>query len=62
MKTKDAVDFFGSKAKLAKACGIANSAVSQWGDDVPTTQSYKIEIMSGGVLTACKQIKRSKVI
>jgi transcriptional repressor of cell division inhibition gene dicB len=52
MKTQEAIDFFGSKSELAKACGINPAAVSQWGEFVPTTQSYKLEIKTKGKLKA----------
>ena len=49
MKTKDAIQHFGSAAKLADALGIRRSAVSQWGDDVPPLRAYQIrEIIEAG--------------
>lgn len=52
MKTLDAANFFGSKTKLAAALGIQPSAVSMWGEVVPVSRQYQIQILSGGVLTA----------
>jgi len=50
MKKEDAVSYFGSQAKLAKALRISESAVSQWGNDVPESSSYKLQVMTGGEL------------
>lgn len=42
----EAVEMFGSKADLARALGIAKSAVSQWSDGpIPEKQAMKIRFM-----------------
>jgi len=47
MKVSDAVNFFGSKTKVAAALNIYKSAVSQWEVNVPKLRAYEIqEIMS----------------
>lgn len=50
MFKKDAVIFFGSKSKLAKAAGVAASSVSVWGDLVPEKNAMRLQIASGGAL------------
>ena len=50
MKTKDAISYFGGTVKLAKALGIAQPAVSQWGSDVPLRRAHEIQHITGGVL------------
>lgn len=35
MFKQDAINYFGSKSKLAKAAGVAPASVSVWGDLVP---------------------------
>jgi DNA-binding transcriptional regulator YdaS (Cro superfamily) len=55
MKTADAIKYFGSKKKLASACKINPAAVSQWGDFVPQTQSYKLELLTNGELKVAKE-------
>lgn len=52
MKTKDAVEHFGSKAEVARKAGVSRSRVSQWGEDVPELQAYRLEKASNGKLEA----------
>lgn len=52
MRKEDAIEFFGSKIKLAKALGIAPSAVTQWPDVIPIRRAYEIEKISKGKLKA----------
>lgn len=42
MKKTEAIDIFGSEAKLAQALGLSRSAVNQWGDEVPQLRAYQI--------------------
>ena len=42
MKTKDAIEQFGSVAALAAALGLSVQAVYQWGEDVPQLRAYQI--------------------
>ena len=42
MKTKDALDAFGSVRELAAALGISVPAIYQWGEDVPPLRAYQI--------------------
>ena len=50
MKKIDAVSHFGNTVKLAEALGIAQAAVSQWGDDVPMRRAFELEQITGGAL------------
>lgn len=52
MKTKDAINFFGSRKALADALGIDRSAMHHWGEDVPELRQYQIEVLSNGALKA----------
>ncbi|MGI9565237.1 Cro/CI family transcriptional regulator [Pseudomonas fulva] len=52
MKTRDAANHFGSKKKLAEALGIQPSAVTMWGDVVPISRQYQLQILSNGKLVA----------
>ncbi|MFG0505995.1 Cro/CI family transcriptional regulator [Pseudomonas asiatica] len=52
MKTRDAANHFGSKKKLANALGIQPSAVTMWGEIVPISRQYQLQILSGGALMA----------
>ncbi|CAM7668564.1 transcriptional regulator [Citrobacter freundii] len=56
MFKKDAVNFFGSKSKLAKAAGVAASSVSVWGDLVPEKNAMRLQIASGGALRYDPQV------
>jgi hypothetical protein len=48
MKTREVADFFGSKKKLADALGIQPSAVTMWGESVPQSRQYQIQVLSKG--------------
>lgn len=48
MKTVQAVKYFGSEAKLAKALNINRSAVHRWGEVVPIKRAWTIERLSKG--------------
>ncbi|MEG0860238.1 MAG: Cro/CI family transcriptional regulator [Pseudomonas sp.] len=48
MNTREVADFFGSKKKLAEALGIQPSAVTMWGELVPLSRQYQIQILSKG--------------
>jgi DNA-binding transcriptional regulator YdaS (Cro superfamily) len=52
VKTEDAIQHFGSAAKLARALGIWKTAVSQWGDEVPPRRAFELERLTDGVLKA----------
>jgi DNA-binding transcriptional regulator YdaS (Cro superfamily) len=45
MNTKDAIEQFGSIKELAKALGITQPAIYQWGDKVPELRAYQIAEM-----------------
>lgn len=50
MFKQDAIDFFGSKTKLAKAAGVRLASVSAWGDLVPEGRAARLVTASGGAL------------
>ncbi|WP_234082954.1 Cro/CI family transcriptional regulator [Enterobacter quasiroggenkampii] len=56
MLTIDAIKFFGTRMKLAKAASVDPSAVSQWKELVPEARAHRLEEASGGVLTYDKTI------
>jgi DNA-binding transcriptional regulator YdaS (Cro superfamily) len=55
MKTTDAAAFFGSKKKLADALLINPSAVTQWGEYVPESRQYQIQVLTKGKLKATEK-------
>ncbi|SEJ46352.1 DNA-binding transcriptional regulator Cro [Pseudomonas linyingensis] len=48
MKTQEVADYFGGKKKLAAALGVSPSAVSMWGETIPETRQYQIQVISKG--------------
>lgn len=56
MLTKDALQFFGSKTKLALAAGIELPSFYKWGTLVPEGRARRLEEASGGVLIYDKDV------
>lgn len=52
MRTKDAIEHFGTAAALARALGISRQSVHDWGDIVPEGRAYQIEVLTVGALKA----------
>lgn len=51
--TKDeAIKFFGTQEKLAKALGIAQPSVATWGEHPPALRQLQIERLTWGKLRA----------
>ena len=50
MKTSDAAALFGSKKKLADVLLINPSAVTQWGELVPESRQYQLQVLTKGKL------------
>ena len=52
MNKNDVIKHFGGASKVAEALGILNSAVSQWGDEIPMRRAFEIERITNGALKA----------
>lgn len=52
MKKIEVVDYFGGQKETGDALGISQAAVSLWGDEVPLTRQYQIEVITKGELKA----------
>ena len=52
MKKKDVIEYFGGVGKTAIVLGVLQSAVSQWGENVPQRRAFEIERITNGVLKA----------
>lgn len=50
MFKQHAINYFGSKSKLAKAAGVAPASVSVWGELVPEKNAMRLQLASEGVL------------
>jgi hypothetical protein len=65
MLTEDAINFYGGVAALARALGISRAAIYQWGDRVPQSSSWKLQVLTKGKLrvdgaaTGAKPAERS---
>lgn len=52
MKKKDVLEYFGNVAKTARALKISVQAVYKWGDEIPETMQFKIQVLTKGKLKA----------
>ena len=52
MKTADAIEFFGGIKELAKVLEIWPHNISRWGEKVPPSRAYELEVKSNGKLVA----------
>lgn len=52
MTKQEAIEFFGSQVSLAKAVGINQSSVAEWGSYPPELRQLQIQRLSGGRLRA----------
>lgn len=50
MTYDEAIQHFGTQAKLAAALGIAQPTVSCWERVIPDSYQYQIEVITGGAL------------
>ena len=52
MKTVQVIQHFGSQAALARAIGIAQPSIAQWGEEPPPLRQLQIEALTKGQLKA----------
>lgn len=50
MRTSEVIEYFGGVKQVADALEIWPQAVYQWGDIVPESSAYKIEVITDGAL------------
>lgn len=50
MRTSEVIEHFGGVKQVADALEIWPQAVYQWGDIVPESSAYKIEVITDGAL------------
>lgn len=56
MYKSDALEFFGTKTKLAKAAGVRLSSIYKWGALVPEGRASRLQEASNGSLRYDKNI------
>ena len=59
MKTKDAIEQFGSVLVMATALGITREAIYQWGENVPPLRAYQIRDLLAARQTEKPPIKQA---
>lgn len=52
MTKADALEYFGSRKRLAQALDVWPHAISRWGEYPPELRQYQIERLTGGELQA----------
>lgn len=52
MKTEDAIKHYGGIKQLAEALGIWPHNISRWGEFVPKTRAYELQVKTDGKLKA----------
>lgn len=60
MTYQEAIEHFGTQAKLAAALGIAQPTVSCWDRVVPPAYQYQLEIITAGALRVDEELRRAK--
>lgn len=50
MRKSEAVEFFGSPTKLAKAAGVSLPAVSRWGEIIPERRAARLARLTSDAL------------
>lgn len=45
MKTQQAIELAGTAAALAKILGITQSAITQWGENVPKARIWQLRVL-----------------
>lgn len=56
MFTCEALNFFGTKTKLARAAGVELQSLYKWGSLVPEARAHRLEEASGGALHYDKNV------
>ena len=60
MKTADAIAHFGSQHALARALGVSQAAVAQWGEEVPALRQLQLQQLTLGILKAAPDVFERK--
>jgi len=52
MRTSEAIEYFGTRRKLAELLGISTQATYDWGDEIPELRAYQIQVLTKNALVA----------
>lgn len=52
MTKQQAIAFYGSATKLARALAVSKTAVSMWSEVIPIGRQYQLEVITHGRLKA----------
>lgn len=61
MKTVHVIEHFGSQVAVARAVGVNQAAVAQWGEAPPPLRQLQIEVLTGGALKAGPECDQYRV-
>ena len=61
MKKQEVLDYFGGVIATAKALGISQPSVSNWGEDLPELRQLELEQLTGGTLKAGPECDKYRV-
>jgi len=50
MFTAEAVNYYGTKSRIAKELGLTKQAISHWGELVPKGHAYQLHVKTNGKL------------
>ncbi|MFW5407213.1 Cro/CI family transcriptional regulator [Pectobacterium brasiliense] len=62
MKTKDVIEYFGGIKALCRQLELHRSAVYQWGDEVPASRQYELEVKTRGALKSDYTLQQGKIM
>lgn len=60
MTPNDLLEYYGTKAEIARAIGVKQPSITEWfnGGEVPEDRQYQIELATNGALRASKPADR----
>jgi hypothetical protein len=60
MKKIDVLAHFGSVGAVSRALRISHAAISKWGDDVPDSSAYVVELVTNGALKTDETLRMER--
>lgn len=62
MTFDEALRYFGTQARMARAVGVSRAAILKWTDGVPLLRQYQLERVTGGDLVADDQTLPTRTV